>query len=127
MPAQIRLGRIFGVPIGLRYSWFLIALLLMASLGRHFSAMRPEWGRGVIWTLALLTGLLFFAALLVHELSHALVAKARGVPVRAITLFALGGVASLAKEAVDPSTEFWRGILGPLTSAVIGGLGFTLA
>jgi Zn-dependent protease/predicted transcriptional regulator len=127
MQAHIRLGRMFGVDIGLHYSWFLIALLIMSSLGMHFSAMRPEWGSGVIWTLAILTGLLFFAALVVHELSHALVAKARGLPVRSITLFALGGVASIEKEAVDPSTEFWMGIVGPITSAVIGGICLTLA
>lgn len=120
MQAQIRLGRLFGVEIGLHYSWFIIALLITFSLGGHFNALHPEWGGGVIWTLAVLTGLLFFASLVVHELSHALVAKARGLPVRSITLFALGGVARIEKEAVDPSTEFWMGIVGPITSAVIG-------
>jgi Zn-dependent protease/predicted transcriptional regulator len=127
MQAQVKLGRIFGVQIGLHYSWFFIALLLTFSLGTHFAAAHPEWGSGMIWTLAILTGLLFFAALLVHELSHALVAKARGVPVHSITLFALGGVASIEKEAVDASTEFWMGIVGPITSAVIGGICLTLA
>jgi Zn-dependent protease/predicted transcriptional regulator len=127
MQAHIKLGRLFGVEIGLHYSWFLIALLIMFSLGGHFSATHPEWGSGVIWTLAILTGLLFFAALLAHELSHALVAKARGLPVRAITLFALGGVAHIEKEAADPTTEFAIGIVGPITSAIIGGLCFSLA
>jgi Zn-dependent protease/CBS domain-containing protein len=127
MPAQLKLGRLFGVNIGLHYSWFFIALLIVSSLGSHFSSNHPEWGSGVIWTLAVLTGLLFFVALLAHELSHALVAKARGLPVRSITLFALGGVASIEKEASDPSTEFWMGIVGPITSIVIGGICLTLA
>ena len=59
-------------------------------------------------------------AIVVHELSHAIVAKARGLPVRSITLFALGGVAQIEKEAADAKTEFWMGIIGPITSFVIG-------
>src|SRR5262247_4132440 len=120
MQAHIKLGRLFGVEIGLHYSWFLIALLIVFSLGGHFSATHPEWGSGMIWTLSILTGLLFFAALLAHELSHAMVAKARRLPVRSITLFALGGVAQIEKEAADAKTEFWMGIIGPITSFVIG-------
>ncbi|HEX9871159.1 MAG TPA: site-2 protease family protein [Candidatus Tectomicrobia bacterium] len=120
MQAQIRLGRIFGVDIGLHYSWFIIALLIMFSLGGHFYVTNPQWGSGVIWLLAIITGLLFFAALTAHELSHALVAKARGIPVRSITLFALGGVARIEKEAVDPKTELLMDIIGPVTSVVIG-------
>src|SRR5919198_3187698 len=127
MQAHIKLGRLFGVEIGLHYSWVLIALLIMLSLAGHFDAIHPEWGSGVIWTVAILTGLLFFAALVVHELSHAVVAKARGLPVRSITLFALGGVASIEKEAVDPKTEFFMGIVGPITSAAIGAACLILA
>jgi len=63
MQAHIKLGRLFGVEIGLHYSWFLIALLIMFSLGGHFSATHPEWGAGVSWTLAILTGLLFFVSI----------------------------------------------------------------
>lgn len=120
MHAHIKLGRILGVEIGLHYSWFIIALLIMFSLGGHFYATNPEWGGSVIWFLAVATGLLFFAALIAHELSHAVVAKARGLPVRSITLFALGGVARIEKEPADPNTEFWMGIIGPITSAAIG-------
>jgi Zn-dependent protease/predicted transcriptional regulator len=120
MQAQIKLGRLVGVEIGLHYSWFIIALLIMVSLAGHFSLTNPEWGAGLIWGLAIATGLLFFAALVAHELSHAVVAKARGLPVRSITLFALGGVAHIDKEAVDPATEFAMGIVGPIASAVIG-------
>ena len=127
MQAHLRLGRLCGVEIGLHDSWFLIALLIMLSLGGHCSATHPEWGAGVRWTLAILTGLLFFAALLAHELSHAAVAKARGLPVRAITLFALGGVAHIEQEAADPLTECAMGLVGPVTSALIGGLCFSLA
>ena len=59
-------------------------------------------------------------SILLHELSHAAVAKLRGIPVRAITLFALGGVAQIEKDAADAKSEFWMGIIGPITSVVIG-------
>jgi Zn-dependent protease/predicted transcriptional regulator len=120
MKAQIRLGRIFGVEIGLHYSWFIIAFLIILSLAAQFSVNNPNWSDGLRWALATITAVLFFAAILVHELSHAIVAKARGLPVRSITLFALGGVAQIEKEAADAKTEFWMGIIGPITSLVIG-------
>ena len=120
MKAQIKLFRIFGIQIGLNYSWLLIAVLVVFSLAGQFAATNREWGTNIIWGLAILTTLLFFAAIVVHELSHAAVAKARGLPVRSITLFALGGVAQIEKEASDAKTEFWMGIAGPITSALIG-------
>ncbi|HEY6120662.1 MAG TPA: site-2 protease family protein [Pyrinomonadaceae bacterium] len=120
MKAQIKLGRIFGVEIGLHYSWFLIALLITLSIAGQFQVHNPEWSDGLRWGLAIITALLFFAAIVAHELSHAIVAKARGLPVRSITLFALGGIAQIEKEAADAKTEFWMGIIGPITSFVIG-------
>jgi Zn-dependent protease/predicted transcriptional regulator len=125
--AQIKLGRIFGIQIGLHYSWLIIALLVAFSLAAHFRQMNPQWGAGAVWGTAIITALLFFAAILVHELSHAAVAKMRGLPVRAITLFALGGVAQIEREAADAKTEFWMGIVGPITSAVIGFVCLALA
>ena len=120
MEAQIKLGRIFGIKIGLHYSWPIIALLVGFSLAGHFEAAHPNWDRGVIWGMAIITALLFFAAIVAHELSHAMVARLRGLPVRSITLFALGGVAQLEKEPEDAKTEFLVSVVGPITSAVIG-------
>ena len=122
MQAQIRLGRIFGIEIGLHYSWLIIAVLISTSLAGHFSEAHPNWEATTIWTSAIITALLFFVAIILHELSHAAVARLRGLPVRSITLFALGGVAQIGKEAADAATEFWMGIAGPLTSALIGAL-----
>jgi len=129
MKAQIKLGRIFGVEIGLHYSWFIITFLISFSLADQFRLNNPRWSDSLRWGLALVTAVLFFVSIVAHELSHALVAKARGLPVRAITLFALGGVAQIEKEAADAKTEFWMGIVGPITSFVIGliCLGITLA
>jgi Zn-dependent protease/predicted transcriptional regulator len=127
MESHIKLGRIFGIPIGLHYSWGLIALLITLSLAAHFQALHPEWGAPTAWVTAVVTGLLFFAAIIVHELAHAVVAKMRGLPVRSITLFALGGVAQIEKESADASGEFWMGIAGPITSAAVGLLCLGLA
>jgi Zn-dependent protease/predicted transcriptional regulator len=120
MRSSIRLGNFFGIEIGLHYSWFLIALLITMSLGSQFQASHAEWGSTLIWALAALTSILFFVTLLAHEMSHALVARARGLTTKAITLFALGGVAQIEKEPEDAKTEFLVGIVGPLSSALIG-------
>lgn len=120
MKAQIPLGTVFGIKIGLHYSWLIIAFLISLSLGSNFAAANPEWGPVIIWATAITTSLLFFLTIVVHELSHAMVAKSHGLPVRSITLFALGGVAQIEKEAGDARTEFWLGIVGPITSFVFG-------
>jgi Zn-dependent protease/predicted transcriptional regulator len=118
--AQVKLGRIAGISIGLHYSWFIIALLIALSLAQHFRDVTPQWSSTVVWAAAVVTSVLFFAALLLHELAHSLLAKARGLRVRAITLFALGGVSQIESEASDAKSEFWIAIAGPITSVVIG-------
>lgn len=127
MRSTIRLGKIFGIEIGLHYSWFLIALLITMSLGSQFQESHAEWGANLIWALSVLTAILFFVTLLAHEMSHALVARARGLITTAITLFALGGVAQIEKEPEDAKTEFLVGIVGPFSSAVIGALSLGIA
>ena len=127
MRPQIKLGRLFGVEIGLHYSWFLIAALITFSLAQQFQVANPAWSGALRWGLALVTAVLFFASIVVHELSHALVAKARGLPVHSITLFALGGVAQMERDVADAKTEFWMGIIGPITSFVIGVVCLVLA
>jgi len=120
MKAQVKVGQIAGISIGLHYSWFIIALLIALSLAQHFRAVAPQWSSTVVWIAAVVTALFFFAALLLHELAHSLLAKARGLRVRAITLFALGGVSQIETEATDAKSEFWVAIAGPITSVVIG-------
>jgi len=126
MEAQIKLGRVFGVEIGLRYSWLIIALLITLSLARYFHVANLDWGAGVIWALAIVTAALFFASIVAHELSHAVVARARGLRVRSITLYALGGVAQIEGKAGAAKTEFWMAIAGPITSIIIGLICLTL-
>ena len=120
MRSQINLGRVFGIKIGLHYSWLIIAFLIVFSLSAQFHASHPEWGDGLILALAVLTAILFFISLLLHELAHSVVAKSRGLPVREITLFALGGVSQIEREPTSAKLEFWMALVGPLTSACIG-------
>jgi Zn-dependent protease/predicted transcriptional regulator len=120
MKATIKLGRIYGIEIGLHYSWLIIAVLISLSLSTHFSQAHPDWSGGTIWVMSISTAILFFIAIIVHELSHAAVARMNDLPVRSITLFALGGVAQIEKEAPSAKIEFWMGIVGPITSALIG-------
>jgi len=117
---HIKLGRIGGIEIGLHYSWFVIALLIAFSLATHFRSVNPGWNMAWVWGAALITSVLFFATLLLHELAHSLVAISCGLRVRAITLFALGGVSQIESEAQDAKTEFWIAIVGPLASFLIG-------
>jgi Zn-dependent protease/predicted transcriptional regulator len=118
--SQIRLGRIAGIEIGLHFSWFIIAVLIALSLVAQFHQEAPSWSNSVVWSAAVITAILFFVALLLHELAHSLVARARGLRVRAITLFALGGVSQIESEASDAKSEFWIAFVGPLTSVAIG-------
>lgn len=127
MQSQIKLGRLFGIEIGLHYSWFLIAILIVYSLSSQFHASNPEWGDGVILALAVATAILFFVSLVLHELAHSLVATKNGLPVKEITLFALGGVSQIEKNPLSAKVEFWMAFVGPLTSALIGGVCLALA
>ena len=127
MKSHIKLGRIGGVELGLHYSWLVIAALITFSLVTRFHSTNPDWNTATVWVSAIVTGVLFFVGLFAHELSHAMVAKSRGLPIRRITLFFLGGVAQIEREAQDASTEFWMAISGPIASVVFGAICFSLA
>lgn len=117
----LHVGRVFGVDIGLDFTLIIVFVLVATSLGEGtLPRWHPDWSRGLVWAVALGAAVLFFVSVLVHELSHALVAKAQGTPVRGITLFMLGGVAQIEKEPSTPAREFVMAVVGPLTSIVIG-------
>jgi len=120
MRSNIKLGKISGIEIGLHYSWFIIAALIVFSLGEHFRQVDRNWSPSEIWIVALFTAVLFFVTLLLHELAHSLVAQAHGLKVKAITLFALGGISQIEDDASDAKTEFWVAIAGPIASLIIG-------
>jgi Zn-dependent protease/CBS domain-containing protein len=117
-----RLVRLFGIQIRIDWSWLLILALVTWSLGSSFGQAHPTWTSGVVWGTALLAALLFFTSVLLHELAHSLVARARGIPVQSITLFLFGGVSSIQHDPDSPGVEFVMAIVGPLTSLVLGAI-----
>ena len=119
----VGLGRLLGFPVRLDLSWFAgLAVLVVLS--------RELWSPGLAGVAAVglstVFALAFFGCVLVHELAHALVARAVGVPTDEIRLFVFGGVARIAGEPADPGAEVLVAMAGPLVSVVLAGL-FDLA
>jgi Zn-dependent protease/CBS domain-containing protein len=117
-----RIGRIAGVEIRLHWTWWLAAALVAIALA---TAVFPDAVGGLSDTayvvMGLVTGLLFFASLLLHELGHALEARREGIATRGITLWMLGGVAWSAARFPSPGVEARVALAGPAVSAVLGG------
>jgi len=117
---SLRLGKILGIEIRLDYSWFIIFTLVTWSLATHYFPMRYRgWTHSTYWIIGLATSLLFFASVLLHEISHSLVARAKGIPVRGITLFIFGGAAQIKEEPKRARDEFAMALVGPATSVGI--------
>jgi len=91
-----------------------------------FPSAAPRQSAATYWILGFIAALLLFASVLLHELAHSLVARARGLPVSSITLFIFGGVSNLQQEPQSPGVEFVMAIVGPLTSLVIGAVSLFL-
>ena len=120
LKSSIRLGKIAGVDIGIHYSWFAVLVLVSWSLSRGLLPDQfPGWQRETYWVTAVLAALALFASVLIHELAHSLVAKARGFTVDGITLFLLGGVSNLKAESRRPRDEFVISSVGPLASLAL--------
>ena len=117
----IRIGRISGINIYIDWSWIFIFLLVTFGLaGGVLFVWHPDWSPWLIWAVAIAASLLLFASVLLHELAHALVAKARGLPVRKITLFLFGGASNIEREPDSPKTEFLMALIGPGVSIMLG-------
>lgn len=119
----IPIGKAFGIPLKLHWSWFIIFLLVTGALaGSYFPATYPNWTVLSNIFAGVITSLLFFISVMAHELMHSIVAIREGMHISGITLFILGGVSEMTEEPKTARDEFWMAIAGPGTSILIGGL-----
>ncbi|AFY38538.1 peptidase M50 [[Leptolyngbya] sp. PCC 7376] len=118
MNGNFRVGNLFGIPFYLNISWFIVLALVTLNFGTGLAAQFPGLGGSAI-ALGLVTGLLMFASVLLHELGHSFAAIQRGIKVNSITLFLFGGLANLDDEAKSPSGAFWIAVAGPLVSLAL--------
>jgi Zn-dependent protease/predicted transcriptional regulator len=123
----IRIARVFGIPIYLHTSWFIIFALITLSLRTQFTAQYPHWSGQQRWALGVITSLLFFASVVFHELSHSVVARHYRIPVQSITLFVFGGLARIDRDPDSGRQEFNIAIAGPLSSLFLAGCFFLIA
>jgi Zn-dependent protease len=121
MGAGWRIGRIVGIDISIHPSWLVIAALLTFSLAEgSIRQVFPGWPSGLIWLAGAVAAVLFFASVVAHELSHAVLARRFGMEVRGITLFIFGGATELEGDPRRPRDEALMAAAGPATSLVIG-------
>ena len=118
---SIYIGRVFGIPIGLDFSWFFIVFFFSYLLATgYFPREIKDSSTILYWASGLLTSLLLFVSVLLHELGHALVARIFGIPVRSIKLMVFGGVAQFEHEPESAASEFWTALGGPIVNVFLG-------
>ena len=117
-------ARLFGIPVYVSPYWFIIAGVFIIIYANDLSASLSGDMRYVV---AAAFVVLLYVSVLVHELSHSVVARSFGLPVRRILLYPLGGVSEIEREAPTPGREFAVAAAGPALSLVLGALGWGLA
>jgi Zn-dependent protease/CBS domain-containing protein len=120
--ARWRIFRLLGIPIYIDVSWLIILVLITFLLTTNFKQEVDGLTTYEYVGMGLVTALAYFACILLHELGHATVARATGLPIRGITLFIFGGVAELSEEPKSAGGEFVMAVAGPAVSAVLGAL-----
>ena len=120
---SIRLGRLFGIPIGIDWSWFIALFLIISFRSDDYSQAVPDANSFV---LAVISALLLFLSILLHELGHAVVAMRNKIPILGIELMIFGGVARLGRDTDSPGVEFRVAIAGPAVTLVIALVAFAL-
>lgn len=111
-----RIGTLLGIPLFIHYSWFPIAALITLSFSTSFAAVAPHPNPVFSLVGGLLVASGIFGSVLAHELAHSLVALRQGIRVSSITLFVLGGMAAIEREAPSPKGAFWVAVAGPALS-----------
>jgi Zn-dependent protease len=120
---SLRLFRLFGIQFTANWSWLLLLGLLIYVAFSTFRGLRLGLSPAGVWSMAVVAALLSVVSLYGHELAHALVARAFGIPVRTISLFLLGGMAHITRESPSPRAELLIAVVGPAASLAVGLIG----
>ncbi len=116
-----KVGRLAGIDLAIHPSWLVIAFLVTYSLAEfQLPGEVPGWSTPAYWLVGAATAMLFFASVLAHELSHAIVARRFGLRVEGITLFIFGGATTIDEDSRTPREEALIAIAGPAMSVLIG-------
>jgi len=128
MSGSLHVATIAGIRININYTWLIVLVLLTFSLATGwFPFAAPGLSAGAYYLLGFIAAILLFVSVLLHELAHSIVARARGLPVSSISLFIFGGVSNIEQEPRSPGVEFQMAIVGPVTSLILGGISWLLA
>jgi Zn-dependent protease len=119
---SIRLARIFGIPVGIHTSWFLVLFLVIYSLTGYYKDALPGDASSEAFLLAVASALLFFLSILLHELGHAAVAVRNKIDIAGIDLWLFGGVAKMSRDSDSPGVELKIAIAGPIVTLLIAAL-----
>jgi Zn-dependent protease len=134
MDGSFRIGRIFGIPILIHYTFILVIPLFAWIIGSQI-ALTAEMIQEIFqvpvdtslmtegyipYLVGIIVALGLFAGVLVHELAHSLVARFKGIRINSITLMIFGGIASMEEGVPDPKAELPMALIGPITSLVVG-------
>lgn len=115
-----------GIGVYVNWSWLIAIAIITWSIGDYYHVTFRSWPTGTAYVLGLLSGVLLFVTVLIHELAHSFTARANGLPVNTITLFIFGGVSNLTREPQTPKIELLVAIAGPLASLVLSGIFYVL-
>ena len=118
---SLNIGRIIGIPVRIHYTLWLVLLLIAWSLAEGYMPQHyPGLGATTYWAIGIVSAIILFISVFLHELSHSYIAKKNGLPIARITLFFFGGVSEMSEEPKDAALEVRMAAAGPLTSFLIG-------
>jgi Zn-dependent protease/CBS domain-containing protein len=118
-PGTFKIGTIAGSDVLVSSSWFVVAALIAVVVAPRAEEVHPGLGAWK-YVAGLAFAIVLYFSVLLHEASHAFMARHYGFPVSTITLHFLGGVTAIEAEAKKPRQEFWIAVVGPLTSLAVG-------
>ena len=134
MDGSFRIGRLFGIPILIHYTFLIVIplfawiigseILLTAGMLRDIFSVTIDTSvitSGYMpWILGVIIALGLFAGVLVHELAHSVIALHKGIAINSITLMIFGGIAQMEEGTPDPKAELPMAFVGPVASLIVG-------